>query len=192
MDGKLPMPQGVYEHAIYVAAIDRVAEKQEQKQNATAAPNPASQKTAAAGLQPADVTQRQSARRDAHNVVDDLIALPPDARMQRILSLPVAEQHDLLPGLPYPKRMALLPGLSPQQRETVIALNHPEGMVDQEVQSAKLLRAVYSQRQLEEVLTDFWFNHFNVLSEKAPIVIWSPHMNATSFARTCSANSRTC
>ena len=26
----------------------------------------------------------------------------------------------------------------------------------------KLLQAVYSQRQLEAVLTDFWFNHFNV------------------------------
>ena len=30
------------------------------------------------------------------------------------------------------------------------------------VQSQKLLRAVYSERQLQEVLTDFWFNHFNV------------------------------
>ena len=30
------------------------------------------------------------------------------------------------------------------------------------MQSSKLLRAVYSDRQLEEVLTDFWFNHFNV------------------------------
>jgi uncharacterized protein (DUF1800 family) len=26
----------------------------------------------------------------------------------------------------------------------------------------KVLRAVYSERQLQEVLTDFWFNHFNV------------------------------
>ncbi|MGH7552511.1 MAG: DUF1800 family protein, partial [Longimicrobiales bacterium] len=27
---------------------------------------------------------------------------------------------------------------------------------------ARLTRAVYSERQLEEVMTDFWFNHFNV------------------------------
>ena len=27
---------------------------------------------------------------------------------------------------------------------------------------AKLLRAIYSERQLDEVMTDFWFNHFNV------------------------------
>jgi uncharacterized protein (DUF1800 family) len=30
----------------------------------------------------------------------------------------------------------------------------------------KVLRAVYSERQLQEVLTDFWFNHFNVDSRK--------------------------
>jgi uncharacterized protein (DUF1800 family) len=29
-------------------------------------------------------------------------------------------------------------------------------------QRAKILRAVYGDRQLEAVLTDFWFNHFNV------------------------------
>ena len=32
---------------------------------------------------------------------------------------------------------------------------------------AKLLRAIYSERQLEEVLTDFWFNHFNVARARA-------------------------
>src|SRR5438067_2269364 len=26
----------------------------------------------------------------------------------------------------------------------------------------KVIRAVYSNRQLQEVLVDFWFNHFNV------------------------------
>jgi uncharacterized protein (DUF1800 family) len=30
--------------------------------------------------------------------------------------------------------------------------------------SAKVLRAVYSERQLEEILVDFWFNHFNVFA----------------------------
>ncbi len=35
-----------------------------------------------------------------------------------------------------------------------------------ELTQAKLLRAVKSRRQLEEVLVDFWFNHFNVSAEK--------------------------
>jgi uncharacterized protein (DUF1800 family) len=32
--------------------------------------------------------------------------------------------------------------------------------------SRKALAAIYSQRQLEEVLVDFWFNHFNVYAAK--------------------------
>jgi uncharacterized protein (DUF1800 family) len=35
-----------------------------------------------------------------------------------------------------------------------------------DIEQAKLLRAVYSERQLEEVLVDFWFNHFNVFAGK--------------------------
>src|SRR6185369_11460308 len=37
-----------------------------------------------------------------------------------------------------------------------------------ELQEQKVLRAVYSERQLQEVLTDFWFNHFNVDARKGP------------------------
>src|SRR5262245_12866122 len=35
-----------------------------------------------------------------------------------------------------------------------------------ELSEHKLLRAIYSERQLQEVLTDFWFNHFNVDARK--------------------------
>lgn len=37
-----------------------------------------------------------------------------------------------------------------------------------ELAQAKVLRAVYSHAQLQEVLTDFWFNHFNVDARKGP------------------------
>lgn len=35
-----------------------------------------------------------------------------------------------------------------------------------DLEAAKILRAVYSERQLEAVLVDFWFNHFNVYAGK--------------------------
>jgi len=35
-----------------------------------------------------------------------------------------------------------------------------------ELQAAKAVRAVMSERQLQEVMTDFWFNHFNVFAAK--------------------------
>ena len=37
-----------------------------------------------------------------------------------------------------------------------------------ELSEQKILRAAYSERQLEEVMTDFWFNHFNVFAGKGP------------------------
>jgi uncharacterized protein (DUF1800 family) len=36
----------------------------------------------------------------------------------------------------------------------------------EELSQQKLLRAAFSDRQLEEVMTDFWFNHFNVFAGK--------------------------
>jgi uncharacterized protein (DUF1800 family) len=37
---------------------------------------------------------------------------------------------------------------------------------------ARLRRAVESPRQLEEVMTDFWFNHFNVSADKGLCHLW--------------------
>ncbi len=38
-----------------------------------------------------------------------------------------------------------------------------------ELGEAKVLRAVYGERQLDEVLVDFWLNHFNVYAQKGPV-----------------------
>jgi uncharacterized protein (DUF1800 family) len=44
-------------------------------------------------------------------------------------------------------------------------LNGPRRVIS-ELSQAKLLRAVYSDRQLYEVMVDFWTNHFNVFAAK--------------------------
>ncbi|MEO8259012.1 MAG: DUF1800 domain-containing protein [Acidobacteriota bacterium] len=41
--------------------------------------------------------------------------------------------------------------------------------VVQDLAQQKLIRAIYSERQLQEVLTDFWFNHFNVDARKGRV-----------------------
>ena len=40
------------------------------------------------------------------------------------------------------------------------------GRILRELSQAKLVRAAYSENQLLEVMTDFWFNHFNVYARK--------------------------
>jgi uncharacterized protein (DUF1800 family) len=64
------------------------------------------------------------------------------------------------------KGQEFLEGLPSRQKETLLAMNNPAGVVTGELAQAKLLRATYSERQLEQVMTDFWFNHFNVFMEK--------------------------
>jgi uncharacterized protein (DUF1800 family) len=51
---------------------------------------------------------------------------------------------------------------TPEQMEA--ARKQREVVVD--LTSQKILRAAYSDRQLQEVMTDFWFNHFNVFAGK--------------------------
>ena len=70
------------------------------------------------------------------------------------------------------KAQDFLAGMNPKQKETLLAMNNPQAVVADELVQAKLLRAIYSERQLEEVMTDFWFNHFNVSSAKAPTGSW--------------------
>ncbi|HLL06939.1 MAG TPA: DUF1800 domain-containing protein [Myxococcaceae bacterium] len=41
--------------------------------------------------------------------------------------------------------------------------------VGTDLMAQKLIRAVESEHQLQEVLVDFWFNHFNVSAEKGPV-----------------------
>jgi len=45
----------------------------------------------------------------------------------------------------------------------------PEREVLLELTTQKLLRATASERQVEAVLLDFWFNHFNVFAGKGPV-----------------------
>ena len=98
--------------------------------------------------------------------VQQLPGLPPDQRFKKILTMPIDRQVQFADSLRGGKGQEFLEGLSPKQKETLLAMNNPANVVMGELMQAKLLRAVYSQRQFEEVMTDFWFNHFNVFVEK--------------------------
>ena len=50
----------------------------------------------------------------------------------------------------------------------------PAGQLMPQIVSNRVLRAVYSERQLQEVMVDFWQNHFNVFSGKAAVRWYIP------------------
>jgi len=83
------------------------------------------------------------------------------------------------------ERSALFRSLNPEKLQKVAAALPPDALAGQaelrraanmtrfpqqnigaDLREGKLFRAIYSRRQLEEVLTDFWFNHFNVFDGK--------------------------
>jgi uncharacterized protein (DUF1800 family) len=98
--------------------------------------------------------------------VQKLPGLPPDQRFKRVLAMTARAQLVFADSLRGGKGQQFLEGLNPRQKETLLAMNNPAIVVMSELMQAKLLRAIYSQRQLEEVMTDFWFNHFNVFVDK--------------------------
>ena len=74
------------------------------------------------------------------------------------------------------QRDHLTDGFTPKQIEALAAFNRPGAVVAAEDAQTKLLRDLYSERQLNEIMTDFWLNHFNVYirkSQQAPYYIAS-------------------
>jgi uncharacterized protein (DUF1800 family) len=111
--------------------------------------------------------ERREARMYAREQVDKIVALPtPDKRMQAILAMTPEQRQMLARALPPEDREQLMNSLTPQQREQLMAMNNPQQVVATELMQGKILRAAYSERQLDEVMTDFWFNHFNVFIGK--------------------------
>ena len=94
--------------------------------------------------------------------------LPPDQRVKKLVEMKPEEFRDFLRRLQRPERVALFTGLTPEQKETVFALINPQLVVGGELLVTRVLRDVYSERQLEAVMTDFWLNHFNVYLRKGP------------------------
>ena len=58
------------------------------------------------------------------------------------------------------------PSPTPAAKPSPTPIPKNPGMVVTELQRAKLLRAVYSERQLNEVVVDFWENHFSIYANK--------------------------
>jgi len=99
---------------------------------------------------------------------DQLVQMAPEDRYKKIMNMSPLERLDLTRQYRGPRAMQLVEGMKPEQQETIQAIMNPQLVVGGELSEAKLLRAIYSDRQLEEVMTDFWYNHFNVFINKGP------------------------
>ena len=166
-DKKRPMPSDPIQFGLWEVLIDRDNE-QRSKNAAAAQPTPTPDEAA----RKAAVQEAQEA---ARHLADMLLSVPKANRMPALMKLPVADRRVLLQYIPGDMRDRMLADFSPAEQEIWFAMNNPTGVGVNELLQAKVLRAIMSERQLEEVMTDFWFNHFNVFifKEQNPYLLAS-------------------
>lgn len=175
--GKIPMPAGGTLHSIYSNEIARYQERQKKKEqpNMQAGAGAGLAGNAAGGMRmeaqaepaamaPAADTMAQQATDQAQ--VTMVLGMPPEQRVAFLAGLKQQEFDAFRKGLKGPQKIALSADLNPVQRETVAALENPQRVVNEELAEQRLTRDIYSNAQLQEVMTDFWMNHFNVYLHK--------------------------
>jgi uncharacterized protein (DUF1800 family) len=112
-----------------------------------------------------------------HHALDRLTFGPRPGDLQRIRTIGLKKWLDLqlhpeqIPEDPIlEQHLAPMASLRMSIHETVVH-NPPPRMtvaVAQDLSEGKLVRAIYGNHQLVELLDDFWFNHFNVFFGKGP------------------------
>ncbi len=95
-----------------------------------------------------------------------VLALPPQQRVTRLQSMQPEEFENFIKSLKPFQRVALIDGMSPNLKEALGDLENPEQTAVQELLAQRLTRDIYTNAQLQEVMTDFWLNHFNVYLRK--------------------------
>jgi uncharacterized protein (DUF1800 family) len=120
-----------------------------------------SQEIAERYLMPARMLRRQLQRQQGPTAATSSSGAQNSAMQDPGMQVPVMpEMPDSPPGTRYGVAREVR---SREQREAARAARTVmTDLVDQ-----KVLRAAYSERQLEEIMVDFWFNHFNVFAGKA-------------------------
>jgi uncharacterized protein (DUF1800 family) len=96
----------------------------------------------------------------------NILSLAPQERMQKVLAMAPDDFVAFRQSLSAAELMQFGEGLTPQQKEIFAAMQNSTRMVGAEEMQVRLLRDIYSERQLEAVMTDFWLNHFNVYVRK--------------------------
>ncbi|NYF80378.1 DUF1800 domain-containing protein [Granulicella arctica] len=166
----MPLPNDPLEHTIYADQLAFYKMAQERKAAKTGDANAAMKEDAAL---PGDTLDPTTPAMADH--IDQLysgleavkiINLPPDQRMARILAMSPKELIAFRDSLSRSELAEAAQDLSPEQKELFAALPGSARVIDAELLQTRLLRDIYSDRQLEAVMTDFWLNHFNVYLRK--------------------------
>jgi uncharacterized protein (DUF1800 family) len=159
-EGKHPYPTEPNLAAMYEVQVYKYNKDLDGKKiNANGQPNIAPPTDAEAAA------QKKADQTTAARIAGDLFTLPKNQRMAALIKLPVPDRIAFTTYVAGDQKNLLLNDFNPRERELFngIAANIGASyQIINELSQAKFLRAILSERQLQEVMTDFWFNHFNI------------------------------
>jgi uncharacterized protein (DUF1800 family) len=171
ISGKRASPSDPAQKMIYAVQVARIAQ-QKANQAAAAASAQHSPKTEADSTM-AVSAEAASPQDSARGIADHLLGLPKDQRIGALENEPPDQLIDFPAQLRADQRDRLMADFTPEEREIFRALAIPRNVVANELQQAKVIREVYSEKQLQEVMTDFWINHFNVFQYKDQCIYYT-------------------
>lgn len=155
-NGLQPLPTDSAERAIYTDVTYFYGESQKHRV-------PAPKDGDGNGMMPAQDDSEDGP--GARGQVQALLALAPTERLQRILDTPPQQLLAMRKQMGV-HRQQIVEGMTPEQRETLESLVNPRSVVVNDLLAATLVREIYSETQVQEVMTDFWLNHFNIYIKK--------------------------
>jgi uncharacterized protein (DUF1800 family) len=163
-EGRRPYPPDPSLAAMYEVQVYKYNNDVDTKKiNANGQPNipPPTDAEAAA--------QKKADQATAARIAGDLFTLPKNQRMAALLKLPVSDRIAFTTYVAGDQKNLLISDFTPRERELFNGMAANVGasyQIVSELSQARVLRAVLTERQLQEVMTDFWFNHFNIFIGK--------------------------
>jgi uncharacterized protein (DUF1800 family) len=161
---KMSAPSDPMMKAVYEVQLTKLSREQQKKLAAGKAPvaEPTDAEKAA---------QKKADQAEASRVFGELLALPKGQRMAALIQLSIDERIVLTAGgnLTGDQRNLLFADFNPREKETFVAMSgqvSSSGNIGQELAQGRVLRDILTERQLQQVMTEFWFNHFNVFVPK--------------------------
>ena len=165
-DGKVPYPTDPQLNAVYEVQVYKWDQERDRKRGGMATGVPRPELTDAE-----KAAQKDKDKATAARIAGELFAMPKEQRMAALIAMPVEDRIAFTGNgnLSQEQRNQLFNDFTAREKETFNAMSAQVNSVyniGNELAQTRILSDVLSERQLQQVMTNFWFNHFNIYQPK--------------------------
>jgi uncharacterized protein (DUF1800 family) len=188
-DGKAPYPSDPLQNAVYEVQVFKLTQERDKKK---------ADGSTQARTEPTDAekaAEKQQAQATATRIAGELFALPRQQRMAALIKMSVEDRIAFTGNgnLPGDQKNELFGEFTPREREAFTAMAAQVSssyQIGNELAQARIVRDILTERQMQEVMTDFWFNHFNVFVQKDSDQWYTPGYERDVIRRNALGNFR--